>query len=67
MNEKMKKILMREAYVGAVALALFIVIFALCTIFPNVKEGVGKALSKNTDLEKVVSLCAKVVKEINPF
>ena len=58
---------MREAYMGVVALAIFIIVFVLCTAFPGVKEGVVKALTKNTDLKKVVSFFGKIAKEIIPF
>ena len=64
MNEKIKKLLIRQAYMGAVALVIFIIIFALCSIFPNVKEGIGNVLSGNTDLKKVLSLFKEIVKEI---
>ncbi len=66
MNEKTKKILMRELYKGAVALTIFIVVFALCSIFPNVKEYVKSILTKNTDLKKVASLFMEIAKEIAP-
>lgn len=67
MNEKTKNLLMREAYMGAVALGIFIVVFVLCSVLPGVKEIVQKTLLKNADLKKVVSLCIKIVKEISPF
>ena len=67
MSEKMKKLLMRQAYMGATALVIFIVIFVLCSIFPSVKEGVLQTLTKDTDLKKVASLFGKIAKEIIPF
>ena len=67
MSEKTKKLLMKEAYMGAVALVIFILLFALCSVFPSVKESVIKTLAKDTDLKKVISLLTKLAKEINPF
>lgn len=64
MNEKMKKFLMRELYMGAVALAMLIIVFVLCTAIPSVKESAVKTLAKDTDLEKVVSLLREIIKEM---
>lgn len=67
MNEKTKNILMKEFYKGAVALAIFVVVFALCSIFPDIKERVNSILTKDTDLKKVASLFTQIAKEIAPF
>ncbi len=67
MNEKTKKILMRELYKGAVALAIFISVFAICCIFPSIRERVGDILTKDTDLKKVAFLFLQIAKEIAPF
>ncbi|MBQ3022689.1 MAG: hypothetical protein IJD91_05160 [Clostridia bacterium] len=67
MNEKTKNILMKELYKGAVALAILIVVFALCSIFPDIKTGTKTVLIKDTDLKKVISLFLQIAKEIVPF
>ena len=64
MNEKVRKILMREAYMGVVALAIFIVVFVLRTALPGVKESIVETLAKDTDLKKLLSLFGQIVKEM---
>ncbi len=67
MNEKAKNILMRELYKGAVALAIFVIVFAVCSISPGIKERVTTILTKDTDLKKVASLFTQIAREIAPF
>ena len=67
MNEKTKKILMSNLYKGAVALTIFISVFAICCIFPSIKERVGTILTKDTNLKEVGSLFLRIAKEIAPF
>ena len=59
-----KKLLLKQLYMCVVAVALFIVVFVLCKIFPDVENGVKAVLHKNADLKKVLSLFTQIAKEV---
>ncbi len=60
MNEKTKKYLLSLAVRSAVAIVLFLVIWAVKGFYPEI----SRLWTKNMDIQKVVALFREILKEV---
>lgn len=67
MNEKMKKRLTMLAYQAALALGIFIILFVLDSIAPQLIDKLSSVWTKNTDIKKAGRLLLELSEELIPF
>lgn len=66
-KEKAKKYLTVLAQQTAVAVGIFVILFALSRIMPQVTEKISVIWTKNTDLKRVAQLFLEIFSELVPF
>lgn len=67
MNENTKKYLITLSYRAAFSLGLFLLLFALSKLMPEVTEKISIIWTKNINLEKMEGLISEFIKELFPF
>ena len=67
MNENTKKYLITLSYRTAFSLGLFLLLFALGKLMPELTEKISLIWTKNINLEKMEGLISEFIKELFPF
>ncbi len=67
MNENTKKYLITLSYRAAFSLGLFLLLFALSKLMPELTEKISLIWTKNINLEKMEGLASEFIKELFPF
>ena len=67
MNENTKKYLITLSYRAAFSLGLFLLLFSLGKLMPELTEKISLIWTKNINLEKMEELISEFIKELFPF
>lgn len=67
MNENTKKYLITLSYRAAFSLGLFLLLFALSKLMPELTEKISLIWTKNINLDKMEGLLSEFIKELFPF